>query len=128
MVNIDSKRDRLVNSVANLKMELECAEFSLHCYDHQEKLTNQGLSQGKAYAFGTLDDVLVSEKPVERCVFDNSRLEMIAPIISGSSGDGKEITPTTIYQCKKCKVRYISPLTEKDDKDYRKRMQEMVFG
>ncbi len=127
MVYVDTERLRLVNFVTPLEAKLETTKFFLFCYDNRQKLSEYGLSQGKAYAFATLDDVLVSEKSIEKCVFDGFKLESMAPILGESSSNGKKMIHRTIYECKKCKVRYLLPLTKRDDRARELRQKQMVF-
>jgi hypothetical protein len=96
MVYIDWERKKLENAVSNAEEKVAEAEWNLWCYDNRGMLQKNHLKPGKAYAFGTLDRVLVSDAGLEKCVFDNGGLKIISPIIGGSN-----IPDTAVYECSK---------------------------
>lgn len=122
MVKIDFKREEFVNLINNAERKLKEAKWDLWCYDNRFKLSDKGLTPGRDFAFGTLDYVLHSEISLDSCVFDDSKLNIVSPIIGGS-----DIRDSAIYECAKCNLKYIAPLNKKDQKAKDKRMREMRY-
>jgi len=112
MVHIDHERRGLLNSIGNAEDGLEEAKWDLFCYDNDQKLKEYNLTPTIALPFASFERVLHSDVGLEKCVFDDSKLRMAAPIIGGT-----DMEDSTIYECKKCKVKYMTPLTEKDKKE-----------
>ena len=81
MVYIDPERQRLISAVRNAKDAVEEETWNLWLYDNGQKLYEHKLRDGRTYAFGTNDRVLLSESPLEKCPFDNRKLTIIFPII-----------------------------------------------
>lgn len=122
MVYLDHHRRVLEIAVSSAEESVRDANWDLFCYDHAELLFRNKLAAGKDYHFGTGENILVSDSPLEKCVFDGSKLQVISPIVGGSHRKD-----SALYRCKKCKVKYSLPLNAKDKKAHDKRMREMVF-
>jgi hypothetical protein len=124
MVYIDHEKMRLERAVNDAETGVVNAKWALWCYNNRAKLHEHGLEAGSTMLFEGYPgrNALVSKVGLEKCVFDNQKLKMVAPIMSGSQQED-----TTIYECPKCKLNYISPLNAKDKKVHERRMKQVRY-
>ena len=124
MVYIDHEKMRLERAIEDAEEQVTNAKWTLWCYNNRAKLQEHSLESGSTMLLEGYPgrNALVSKVGLERCVFDNAKLEMVAPIMGGSG-----MEDTTIYKCPKCKVHYVSPLNVRDKKAHEKRMKQVRY-
>ena len=123
MVYIDHERMGLERAVAQAKEVVTNAKWELFCYDKREILHKNNLTAGwTAGMTQSPENALVSDVGLEKCVFDAGKLRMISAIHGGSGQ-----VDTTVYQCPKCHVNYVSPLNARDKKAHEAHMRTVRY-